>query len=436
MKILLSPEREVKLYINKALSEGETIQTGHAFSKGLKNSFIADIYLPEGCKNLEIPGKSIVEVKYTFLYDTLYRFKNLFRLLKEKEPIENFYVIYVTCSDIFKKTFNLYKKDNFHIISFEEIKAKCPLVLQDSDIKKEDTNKLIEEAKNMVKNHKCTLFLGAGVSIDAGLPSWDKLLKGLIELNENPDGAVFKSGNYDDIERNCAQSSLIIARYIKAGLFYSEKDFNKKLRSVLYKDIKSEHTLAKNIAHCISWNYGKSKFGIESVITYNYDDLIEQELNILGVDNSSVYEGNRNNLGEFPIYHVHGILPEKEGANSKIILCEKDYHDVYKESYLWSNVEQLHALSRTICFFIGLSMTDPNLRRLLDFSRNIGDKSLVHYVFLQKKWFSEHSTKNQDERNDEIQERIMNDFGLNVIWFEEFSDVPKILEKIFLDNPS
>lgn len=30
----------------------------------------------------------------------------------------------------------------------------------------------------------------------------------------------------------------------------------------------------------------------------------------------------------------------------------------------------------------------------------------------------------------------MNDFGLNVIWFKDFSELPKILEKIFLDDPS
>lgn len=280
------------------------------------------------------------------------------------------------------------------------------------------------------------MFLGAGVSIDAGLPGWDKLLESLIEQNENPDESVFQPENYDDIERNCAQSSLIIARYIKTGLFLSEENFTEKLRPILYKNIKTTRTLAKTIAHCISENYDKSNFGIESVITYNYDDLIEQELSILGVDNSPVYEGTRNNLEEFPIYHVHGILPEKEGPNSKIILCEEDYHDVYKESYLWSTIEQLHALNRTVCFFIGLSMTDPNLRRLLDFSRDLGDKSLVHYVFLQKKKFSETSTEHEDERNDEIQEKIMNDFGLNVIWFKDFAELPKILEKIFLDNPS
>ena len=424
------------MYINKALSEGETIQIGQVFSKGLKHGFIADIYLPEGCKNLKIPEKSIVEVKYTFLYDTLYRFKNLFRLLKEKEPIENFYVIYVTCSDAFKDTFHLYDKDSFHIISFEELKATHQLDLKDFDIKGGDTSKLIDKARNEVKNHKCTLFLGAGVSMDAGLPGWDKLLKGLIGQNENPDEAVFQPENYNDIERNCAQSSLIIARYIKTGLFNSEKDFTEKLRSILYKDIKTEHILAKTIACCISENYDKNNIGIESVITYNYDDLVEQELNRLGVINFSVNKGGRKIIGDFPVYHVHGILPEKEEPNSKIILCEEDYHDVYKNSYLWSNVEQLHALSRTVCFFIGLSMTDPNLRRLLDFSRNIGDKSLVHYVFLQKKKFSETSTENEDERNDEIKERIMNDFGLNVIWFKDFSELPKILEKIFLDDPS
>lgn len=342
----------------------------------------------------------------------------------------------MTCSDAFKKAFDLYKKDNFHIISFEELKATHQLDLKDSDIKSEDTSKLIDKARNEVKNHKCTLFLGAGVSMDAGLPGWDKLLKGLIGQNENPDEAVFQPENYNDIERNCAQPSLIIARYIKIGLFNSKEDFTEIMRSILYKNIKATRTLAKTIARCISENYDKSNFGIESVITYNYDDLIEQELSILGVDNSPVYEGNRNKMEEFPIYHVHGILPEKEGPNSKIILCEEDYHDVYKESYLWSTIEQLHALNRTVCFFIGLSMTDPNLRRLLDFSRNIGDKSIVHYVFLQKKKFSETSTENEDEKNDEIQEKIMNDFGLNVIWFKDFEDLPKILEKIFLDTPS
>ncbi len=81
-------------------------------------------------------------------------------------------------------------------------------------------------------------------------------------------------------------------------------------------------------------------------------------------------------------------------------------------------------------------MTDPNLRRLLDFSKDLGDKSLVHYVFIQKKKFSETSTEHEDERNDEIQEKIMNDFGLNVIWFKDFAELPEILEKIFLDNPS
>lgn len=436
IKILLSPEREVNLYINKALSEGETIRIGHVFSKGLKYRFIADIYLPKGCANLEIPEKSIIEVKYTLLFDTLYRLKKLFQHLKEEDHIENFYVIYVTCSDVFKDTFHLYEKDRFNIISFEELKAKYSLEIQDSDIKKDYTSKLIDGVKKQVKSHKCTLFLGAGVSIDAGLPGWDKLLESLIEQNENPDESVFQPENYDDIERNCAQSSLIIARYIKTGLFLSEENFTEKLRPILYKNIKTTRTLAKTIAHCISENYDKSNSGIESVITYNYDDLIEQELSILGVDNSPVYEGTRNNLEEFPIYHVHGILPETEGPNSKIILCEEDYHDVYKESYLWSTVEQLHALNRTVCFFIGLSMTDPNLRRLLDFSRDLGDKSLVHYVFLQKKKFSETSTEHEDERNDEIQEKIMNDFGLNVIWFKDFAELPKILEQIFLDNPS
>lgn len=95
MKILLSPEREVNLYINKALSEDETIQIGQVFSKGGKHGFIADIYLPEGCKNLKIPGKSIVEVKYTFLYDTLYIDSKIYFDFSKKKNLSKTFMLYM-----------------------------------------------------------------------------------------------------------------------------------------------------------------------------------------------------------------------------------------------------------------------------------------------------------------------------------------------------
>ena len=58
---------------------------------------------------------------------------------------------------------------------------------------------------------------------------------------------------------------------------------------------------------------------------------------------------------------------------SLIVLGEKEYHKIYQEPYNWGNIEQLHALNRNVCFFIGLSMNDPNLRRLIDGSNEDGE---------------------------------------------------------------
>ena len=137
---------------------------------------------------------------------------------------------------------------------------------------------------------------------------------------------------------------------------------------------------------------------------------------------------------EFPIYHVHGIIPEQLGSKAitpTAILCEEDYHEVYREAYLWSNIEQLHALNRNTCFFIGFSMTDPNLRRLLDISQKRTDGKANHFVFMQKKPFGSMSSPQQDKENRKIQQQILNELGLKVIWFDKFSDLPKLITRIF-----
>ena len=87
------------------------------------------------------------------------------------------------------------------------------------------------------------------------------------------------------------------------------------------------------------------------------------------------------------MYHVHGIVfPKRENSSVEdIVLSENDYHRVYSEVFDWSNVEQLHALSRCTCFFIGLSLNDPNLRRLLEIAQRDSSKSVRHYVFLERK---------------------------------------------------
>ena len=287
----------------------------------------------------------------------------------------------------------------------------------------------------MVENRGVVLFLGAGVSISAGLPGWDTLLQQLL-ANEKLDGNGI---DYICIDEKCFHSSIIIARYIreiieksKRGKF-SEWSFTEAIRNALwngYVPNGGNHELIDTIAEIIK---DESK-PVNSVITYNYDDLLERAL---GEDFAQpIGKDNDIERNKFPVYHVHGILPynEKEKAGETVastaVISEDDYHKLYEKAFHWSNVEQLHALQRCTCFFIGFSMSDPNLRRMLDTTKNNDQR---HFVFLRRGDFSI-CNKFKNKENMRIQEQIMNELGLNVIWIETFEELPVLLKQIFLNK--
>ena len=144
-----------------------------------------------------------------------------------------------------------------------------------------------------------------------------------------------------------------------------------------------------------------------------------------------IYLKSRNHRNEFPVYHVHGLIPqENQGIVSTLILSEREYHEMYKEAYNWSIIEQLHALDRNTCFFIGISMTDPNLRRLLDISRMESDHESRHFAFLKRESLFKPEEIEKNKLHFNTIESQLCDLGVQVIWYEDHKEVPEILRKI------
>lgn len=51
---------------------------------------------------------------------------------------------------------------------------------------------------------------------------------------------------------------------------------------------------------------------VKSVLTYNFDDLLERQLETKDIRHPFIYTDiERYHPDELPIYHVHGFLPEK-----------------------------------------------------------------------------------------------------------------------------
>ncbi len=75
-------------------------------------------------------------------------------------------------------------------------------------------------------------------------------------------------------------------------------------------------------------------------------------------------------------------------------------------------------------------MKDPNLRRLLEIAKRYSGNAVRHYVFLERKSFTDNIKKSEVDY--QIRENIMADLGLNVIWYkgdENHKELPELLKR-------
>ncbi len=329
----------------------------------------------------------------------------------------------------------------------------------------EEREERLQHLKDVYEKSQISLFLGAGVSSSAGMPDWGTLLSSLFvtyltkELNQEV--AVTDKDIEQIVDRLNSvdqQSALMAARYLRKGLssqVSDNKGFTKTITDGLYrlrdklKDIDSK--LIKTISNlCMPRRTGAR---VRSVVTYNFDDLLERQLKTKSIIYQSIYsEVESVDPDELPIYHVHGFLPENADdyeklERSTLVFSEEGYHKIYTDAYHWSNLVQLANLRDNSCVMIGLSLTDPNLRRLLDISaRNV--ERPKHYAFLRR-MSSDKFAYSVDENNKRIQvidnlngandflnkhhklnEELMKELGVNVIWFKDFDELPELLEKV------
>lgn len=286
--------------------------------------------------------------------------------------------------------------------------------------------------KESLKAGNLTLVCGAGVSIGAKIPSWNELLLDLMESMiariSNDQAISLKSNTSSNYSSILGSSSLVMGKYLKSNL---GKDFLPELRDALYKNNPKSCDLVDAIVE-VSRPQRDGK-PLNSIITFNFDALIEENLEKNNIKFKAIdNEGVRNQSNELPIYHVHGFLPRtgKISSTKNIVFSEDSYHTQFIEPFSWSNLIQLNKLSQNICLFVGLSLTDPNLRRLLDVAnRKDPSNNLNHYIIKK--------TPNLDNSNDKVDELMMfleeqdaNELGLNVIWVDDFNKIGNLIRRL------
>jgi hypothetical protein len=332
------------------------------------------------------------------------------------------------------------------------------------NLPKSNTISRRQSTKNLndaYQNEQLVLILGAGISLEFGVPSWNLLLQNLMvhTIEKENKVSTILSKLFNDIFR---PNPLIAGRYLQGYFEKNDSSFESMVRDVLYSKIDKEKKsllLDEIIKICVS--PGNSP-NLNSIITYNFDDILEYKLEKTGmpIPYKAIFGiGIDIKNNELPIYHVHGYLPESEKLDEthKITFGENNYHQQYSDIYSWNNMVQINKFRENTCLFIGSSLTDPNIRRLLDIAyKQKGNKRKHHYIF--KKRIDERylttelkkiletkeiiNSKNKagldfDETIKllaEIYERFEeNDsasFGVQTIWIDNWEEIPEFLKKM------
>lgn len=309
-----------------------------------------------------------------------------------------------------------------------------------------DKKKHIQTLISEYKNDNIVLFLGAGASKDADIATWDELISELfVTLIDEQLRAKNIDIEFADQQKIAAEivkqngdSPLLQTRFLRNG--FTDR-FEAHIGNILYKNAKDTSDLLEEICYlCVP---DRGKLGIRAIINYNFDDLVEKNLKRLRVKHHSIYgEGITPDNEELGIYHVHGFIPQnKDGYNnlaqSLLVFSEEGYHKLMLEPYHWANMIQLNFMMNNTCIFVGLSMTDPNMRRLLEIAtqKNTEGNSICKHYAIMRRFHIQDSDKNNALKrfegvNESLQESFFKELGINIIWVDEYSEIPNLLRQI------
>lgn len=145
---------------------------------------------------------------------------------------------------------------------------------------------------------------------------------------------------------------------------------------------------------------------IKAVVTYNYDNLLSQAIRLLqqhpeyfkdrekyprlareDFRPTDIYSGWTDEPftnASFPIYHPHGyIQPPGDlipNERNQVVMSMEEFYDSAKDTYSWQHATQIHFLTHYMCMYLGASLTDMNMQRLLSFADIEYNNESIYYL--------------------------------------------------------
>lgn len=272
-----------------------------------------------------------------------------------------------------------------------------------------------------------TMFVGAGVSMEAELPSWAALVRGLL-LAAAP-------GEVDlDTRKSWAEMVLregpLAAAAVAESLYPDTNTFRRALRDALYEE-NPEQYVPGALAGQIAWL--KERMGPRlALLTVNYDGLIEAALAERGLETASYVRAWSEPAGKAAVWHLHGRLTRTvSGKNwqrvGSLVLSEGSY--VRSTTGTFPQEFVAERLNTSLCVFVGLSMTDPNFIRWL--YKSAADAGGPRYVIFvrQASAATDVAVRGLLERSAAARWAR---YGVTPVWANYYGEVAQIVHEIGL----
>lgn len=345
----------------------------------------------------------------------------------------------------------------------------------------------LRELREAYLHRGLVLYVGAGVSRSLGLPSWPEMIRALsvMMMSRRVETAIDALETLSDehkfklLERLQVQVEqradsdkpiLLMARAVKDEL---GNQLPLAIARTLYRPVFRQLALRwrdeaylKHRRVSASWRgepflrstrllpasdlldaivalcrAERDVHGVQGIVNYNYDDLLDEKLREQHVRCKTILSGRDVvPVGTLPSYHVHGLISSKDVATREVprvqgnfVFSEDEYHAEYSDPYKWSNMTQMSLLGRYAGLFVGLSLEDPNIRRLIDVTHRQYPEN-VNYAILPRK----NPLKNQANDNDavmrnlfeEVESNSLERIGVRVLWVDAYGEIPSLLNGI------
>ena len=287
----------------------------------------------------------------------------------------------------------------------------------------------LEETIAAVSAHDgpIALFVGAGVSMEAGLPSWNELLARLLEDSA---GDLPPAQRDRWIEATLTAGPLAAAA-IAGSLYPDAAEFRRARRAALYGAEGPNNVAPGALAGQIAWLKAQLEQRLR-ILTVNYDGLLETALAEQGLDPVSYVRARREPVGKAAVWHLHGRMmpnPSRRGwlSEGTMVLSESDY---VKSTYgSWPQAYVAQQLREALCVFIGLSMTDPNFVRWL--ARHGAEGGQAHRVVFVRQAAPEVDEAVRAKLERSAAARWAR-YGLTPVWANYYGEVAQLLHEVGL----